>query len=122
MKPSSFDWLEGFTNNQANSSIKWISDVSLEDAINKTTDISAYCEFGLAVGDRATEAIRIDTTSNFFAVVLGSANGGERCLLSDHKGQNEVCSLLHWPCSFSMIRATRPGALVAMEQAMAHVQ
>ena len=87
VKPSSFDWLEGFTDSQANANIKWISEVSLEDCLNKTTNISAYCEFALAVGDRATEAIRIDATSNFFAVV-GSGNGGEI-----FKGGKSCC----WP-------------------------
>ena len=48
VKPSCFDWIEGFTDNQANANVKWISEVSLADCIYKTTNISAYCEFGLS--------------------------------------------------------------------------
>ena len=55
---------------------------------------------------------------------LWRERGREQCEWSphgDHKGPNAVYSGSHWPSCFSMIRAARNGAMVAIEQAIFHV-
>ena len=42
-----------------------------------------------------------------------SANGDRSVITKD---KNAVYSWPHWPCCFSMIRTTRPGAMVVMGQ------
>ena len=72
----SWDWLEGFNNTPAHQPIAWIADLTLDKLTSTTKDLTVYIDLALAVGPRGTEAIRVDTTSTFYAMV-GAGTGGQ---------------------------------------------
>lgn len=74
---SSFEWLEGYTNtSEEEKNIGWFEKLSFADVTKLTEDLSVYIALGLVLGQRSTQAVRVDPNGCFYNMV-GHANGGQ---------------------------------------------
>ena len=75
---TSFEWLEGFTNRAQDADIAWLHALDLCEVTRRTGDMQAYAVLTLVLGARSTEAVRIDP-SGIFNAMVGGGQGGQLC-------------------------------------------
>ena len=93
---AAWEWLADFQDRPADSSIAWFSAINLFELTQPTNDLSLYVDLAFLCGPRSTEAIRIETGSQFHTVVRDDSGGGMLLAAINtkyHRGTNAGAAL-----------------------------
>ena len=75
VKPSSFEWLEGFTDRAVDAGLKWFFGLDLEMLTAPTGTLELYIDLNFIIGPRSMENIRIEVGGTCHTMVATPGGG-----------------------------------------------